>query len=81
MEPVIGTVFQAPDKSYALVLYNISEQAQPIKVSLNKSLPQGKYTYQTLYPANQEFHKRNEIEVDLEVPSRVPVIITLTKQN
>ena len=36
MEPVIGTVFQAPDKSYALVLYNISEKPLSLRMGLTK---------------------------------------------
>ena len=80
MNPVIGTVFRAPDNSYALVLYNISEKTQKVKINLKKTLPQGKYTYQALYPANQDFHKQNEFEVDLDVPARVPVIITMNEQ-
>lgn len=79
MDAVIGTVMQAPDGTYALVLYNISEKAEKVNVSLAKSIPQGKYTYQALYPAKQKFTVRNNIAVELEVPSRVPVILTLSK--
>lgn len=78
MDPVIGTVFRAQDGSYALVLYNISEQAQAVKASLKKSLPPGKYVYKALYPAQQKFEGKKERELELEVPARVPVIITLT---
>ena len=79
MDPVIGTVFRAQDGSYALVLYNISEQAQAVvKVSLKKTLPPGKYVYKALYPAQQKFEGKKERELELEVPARVPVIITLT---
>ena len=81
MDAVIGTVFQAPDGSYALVLYNISEKPLKVKADLQKSLPQGKYSYQALYPAEQEFTPRNELAVELEIPSRVPVIITLDKRK
>ncbi|MBQ6473679.1 MAG: hypothetical protein IJJ33_16960 [Victivallales bacterium] len=80
MDAVIGTVFQAPDGSYALVLYNISEQAQKVKADLQKSLPLGGYTYQTLYPAQQKFNQGNELSIELEVPARIPVIITLEQK-
>ena len=78
MDAVIGTAFRAQDGSYALVLYNISEQAQAVKVSLKKTLPQGKYACKALYPAQQKFEGKKERELELEVPARVPVIITLT---
>jgi lysophospholipase L1-like esterase len=81
MDAVIGTVFQAPDGSFALVLYNISEKPLKMKADLKKSLPQGRYSYRALYPAEQKFKLRNELAVELEIPSRVPVIITLDKQK
>lgn len=81
MDAVIGTVMQAPDGTYALILYNISEKAEKVNVSLAKSIPQGKYTYQTLYPAGQKFNAGNNLSVELEVPSRVPVILTFNKNK
>lgn len=81
MDAVIGTVFQAPDGSYALVLYNISETPLTVNADLRKSLPPSRYSYRALYPAAQKFEPRNDLAVELEVPSRVPVIITLDKRK
>ena len=81
MDAVIGTVFQAPDGSYALVLYNISEKAEEVSVSLKKTLPAGEYSCSALYPVNQKFNKKNNLGVELKVPARVPVIITFDKNK
>ncbi len=81
MDPVIGTVFRAPDGSYGLILYNISEKSLKIKADLRKSLPKGNFTAKALYPAKQQFLQKNQVEIELDVPARLPVIITLTKQN
>ena len=81
MDSVIGTVFRAPDGSYGLILYNISEKSQKIKVDLRKSLPKGKFTAYALYPAKQKFLHKNQYEIELEIPARIPVIISLSKQN
>ena len=76
-----GTVFRAPDGSYGLILYNISEKSQKIKVDLRKSLPKGKFTAYALYPAKQKFLHKNQYEIELEIPARIPVIISLSKQK
>jgi hypothetical protein len=81
MDPVIGTVFRAPDGTYGLILYNISEKSLKIKADLRKSLPSGKFFTKALYPAKQKFLQKNQVEIELDVPARLPVIITLTKQN
>ena len=76
-----GTVFRAPDGSYGLILYNISEKSQKIKVDLRKSLPKGKFTAYALYPAKQKFLHKNQYEIELEIHARIPVIISLSKQK
>jgi hypothetical protein len=78
MDPVIGTVFEGQDGSYGLVLYNISEKPVKTKVSLSGSLKKGKYSCSVLYPAQQDFSRRGDLELELEMPARVPVILTLT---
>ncbi|MBQ9502359.1 MAG: hypothetical protein IJU70_09410 [Lentisphaeria bacterium] len=81
MDAVIGTVFQAPDGSYALVLYNISEKPVKAEADLKRSLPAGEYDCRTLYPEKLAFEREGGLAVSLEVPARVPVVITLTKKN
>ena len=81
MDPVIGTVFQAPDGSFALVLYNISEKAVRVGADLAGSLPKGEYACQVLYPARQKFDRKGDLFVELDAPARVPVVITLTKKD
>ena len=81
MDPVIGSVFQAPDGSYALVLYNISEKPENVSVSLKKTLSAGTYHSGVLYPAGQKFVQGSDRTFELEVPARVPVILTLTAQK
>ena len=81
MDPVIGTVFQAPDGSFALVLYNISEKAVRVGADLKRSLPEGSYICDVIYPAQQKFDRKGELFIELDAPARVPVIITLTKKD
>ena len=81
MDPVIGTVFQAPDGSFALVLYNISEKAVRVGADLAGSLPKGRYACEVLYPARQKFGRKGELFIELDAPVRVPVVITLTKKD
>ena len=81
MDAVLGSVFKGPDGSYALVLYNISEQVAKVNVNLNNSLPNKKYTTLAIYPAKQKFKQTSSRTIDVELPSQVPVIITFNTQK
>jgi hypothetical protein len=48
---------------------------------LKRSLPAGEYDCRTLYPEKLAFEREGGLAVSLEVPARVPVVITLTKKN
>jgi len=84
MPPVLGNTWQAPDNSCALVLYNITEQEQPVSVILDRNefkLDKGRF--HSLYPANQSFTaKASESgpRIELKVPSRIPVILEFRQE-
>ena len=82
MSPVPGNTWRAPDGSFALVLYNITEQEQPVSVTLDRKTYQlGNGTFRALYPAGQSFTAipdANGCRIQLKVPPQSPVILELT---